>query len=209
LLELGPWFLIVFSSMPRVRAFIAVELSPRVITRASKLIDALRITDAEINWVRPEQMHLTLKFLGDVPDTETPDICRVVDQVAADFEPFEIICRGAGAFPNAADPRTLWIGIQDGADELKKLQAAIDDAFKTKLGYGKEQRAFHPHLTLGRVKHIPPDKRGQLTELVEKHANFDADLAIVDEVVTFASFLGRGGSKHDPLGHAELRGRPK
>ncbi len=193
--------------MPRIRTFIAVELSPRVITRAGSLIDALRVTDAEINWVRPQQMHLTLKFLGDVPDTETPDICRVVDQVAADFEPFEIICRGAGAFPNARDPRTLWIGIQDGADELKKLQAAIDDAFKTKLGYGKEPRGFHPHLTIGRVKRIPPQSRQQLTELIEQHADFDADLAIVDEVVTFASFLGRGGPKHDPLGHAELRGR--
>jgi 2'-5' RNA ligase len=195
--------------MPRIRTFIAVELSPRVITRSGDLIDELRVIGAEINWVRPQQMHLTLKFLGDVPDTETPDICRVVQQVAADFEPFEIVCRGAGAFPNIRDPRTLWIGIQDGADELKQLQAAIDDAFKTKLGYGKEPRGFHPHLTIGRVKHVPHNKREELTQLLESHADFDADLAIIDEVVTFASFLGRGGPKHDPLDHAELRGRPK
>jgi 2'-5' RNA ligase len=195
--------------MPRVRTFIAVELSSRVITRAGHLIDQLRVTDAEINWVRPQQMHLTLKFLGDVADTETPDICRVVDEVAANFEPFEIVCRGAGAFPNAQEPRTLWIGIQDGAEELKQLQAAIDDALKAKLGYGKEQRGFHPHLTVGRVKRIPPESRRQLSELIETHANFDADLAIIDEVVTFASFLGRGGPSHEPLGHAELRGRAK
>ena len=72
--------------------------------------------------MRPQQMHLTLKFLGDVPDTDTPDICRVVQKVADDFEPFEIICRGAGTFPNVRDPRTLWIGIEDGADELSGLQ---------------------------------------------------------------------------------------
>src|SRR5262245_29857521 len=192
--------------MPRLRTFIAVELSPRVISRAGDLIDKLRVAAAEMTWVRPQQMHLTLKFLGDVPDTETPDICRVVSDIAAGFEPFEIICRGAGAFPNVREPRTLWIGIEDGAEELKRLQLAIDDALKAKLGYAKEQRGFHPHLTIGRVKRLAPDGRGELTRLLEEHAHFDADLAIIDEVVTFASFLGRKGPTHDPLGHAELGG---
>src|SRR5262249_20162452 len=118
-------------AMPRIRTFIAVEMSPRVITRAGDLIDKLRVAPAEVNWVRTQQMHLTLKFLGDVPDTETPDICRVVNQVAAAFEPFEITCRGVGAFPNIRDPRTLWIGIEDGAEELKRLQAELDSALKT------------------------------------------------------------------------------
>jgi 2'-5' RNA ligase len=193
--------------MPRIRTFIAVELSPSVKARAGDLIDKLRIAAAEINWVRPQQMHLTLKFLGDIPDTETPDICRVVDEVAAHFEPFEITCRRAGAFPNVRDPRTLWIGIEDGAEELQRLQAAIDDALKAKLGYGKEQRGFHPHLTIGRVKRELPGGRGELTQLLEKHANFDADLSIIDEVVTFASFLGRNGPTHDALGRSELGGK--
>jgi 2'-5' RNA ligase len=190
--------------MPRVRTFIAVEMSPRVIGRAGDLIDKLRVAAAEINWVRPQQMHLTLKFLGDVSDTDTPDICRVVSDVAADFEPFEITLRGAGAFPNFRDPRTLWIGIEDGAEELKRLQALIDDALKTRLGYAKEQRGFHPHLTIGRVKRQLPGARGELTRLLEEHAHFDADLAVIDEVVTFASFLSRKGPEHDALGRAIL-----
>src|SRR5262245_6993841 len=128
--------------MPRIRTFIAVEISPSVIARTGDLIDKLRVAPAEINWVRPQQMHLTLKFLGDIPDTETPDICRVVERVAASFEPFEITCRGAGAFPNVRDPRTLWIGIEDGAEELQRLQAQIDAALKSELGYAKEQRGF-------------------------------------------------------------------
>src|SRR5437762_11229109 len=109
--------------MPRLRTFIAVEMSPRVIARAGDLIDKLRVAAAEINWVRTQQMHLTLKFLGDVPDTETPDICRVVDQVAAGLEPFEITCRGAGGFPYARDPRTVWTGIEEGAEELQRVEA--------------------------------------------------------------------------------------
>src|SRR5437763_8645690 len=192
--------------MPRVRTFIAVEMSPRVITRAGDLIDKLRVAAAEMNWIRPEQMHLTLKFLGDVPDTETPDICRVVTSVAAQFEPFEITCRGAGAFPNLREPRTLWIGIQEGAEELKRLQAALDDALHTELGFGKEPRGFHAHLTIGRVKRELPGGRGELAQLLEQHAQFDADLAIVDELVTFASFLGRKGPSHEPLGHSPLGG---
>src|SRR3954469_13389786 len=193
--------------MPRLRTFIAVEMSPRVIARTGDLIDKLRVAPAEVNWVRPQQMHLTLKFLGDVPDTDTPDICRGVEKVAAEFEPFEIVCPGAGAFPNIRDPRTLWIGIEDGADELKRLQAEIDAALKTDLGYAKEQRGFHPHLTIGRVKRELPGGRGELSQLLEKHAHFDADLAIIDEVVTFASFLGRSGPTHDALGRSVLGGK--
>jgi 2'-5' RNA ligase len=193
--------------MPRIRTFIAVEISPSVIGRAGDLIDKLRVAAAEINWVRPQQMHLTLKFLGDVPDTETPDICRVVSKVAAGIEPFEVTFRGAGAFPNVKDPRTLWIGIEDGADELKRLAADVDETLKSELGYAKEQRGFHPHLTIGRVKRELPGSEGELTRLLEKHAHFDADLAVIDEVVTFASFLGRQGPSHEAMGRAELGGK--
>jgi 2'-5' RNA ligase len=190
--------------MPRIRTFIAVEMSASVIGRAGDLIDKLRVAPAEVNWIRPQQMHLTLKFLGDVPDTETPDICRVTSAVAAQFEPFEVTFRGAGAFPNLRDPRTLWIGIEDGADELKRLAAALENALKSELGYGKEQRGFHPHLTIGRVKREPPGSQGELAQLLEKHAQFDADLVVVDELVIFASFLARKGPTHEPLGHAPL-----
>ncbi len=192
--------------MPRrIRTFIAVELSPGVKGRAAKLIDDLRGADAEVNWVQPQHMHLTLKFLGDVPDIETPDICRVVEKVAAAHEPFEIMFRGLSAFPNVDHPRTLWIGLADGAEELKSLQAAIDEALKKELGYPKEQRGFYPHLTIGRVKRELP---GGLGQLIVQHAGFDADLAVVDEVVTFASFPGPKGPTHDAMSRAELGGRP-
>jgi 2'-5' RNA ligase len=146
-------------------------------------------------------MHLTLKFLGDVPDIETPDVCRVVAQVAGQFEPFEITCRGAGAFPDIQRPKTLWIGIQDGAEELQALQAAIDDALKDELGYSREARAFHPHLTIGRVK----SDGFKLTSLLQQYHDFDADLAVIDEVVTFSSFLERQGPTHEALARAELK----
>jgi 2'-5' RNA ligase len=190
--------------MPKIRTFVAVEMSPRVMARAGELIDKLRVSAAQVNWVKTQQMHLTLKFLGDVPDTETPDICRVVAEAARGFEPFEITLRGAGAFPTNEHPRTLWIGIEDGAETLCDLQAAIETALKTKLGFPKEARRFQPHLTIGRVKHEPAASQGELKALLDKHAHFDADLTVIDEVVVFASFLGRSGPTHEALGRAEL-----
>lgn len=192
--------------MPRIRTFVAVELGASVAARAGDLINKLRVTAAQVNWVKTQQMHLTLKFLGDVPDIETPDICRVVSRVAKGFEPFEITCRGVGAFPSNEHPRTIWIGIEDGAEALCELQAAIEGALKEELGFPKEARRFQPHLTLGRVKHEPPSTRGELTTLLEQAAHFDADLAVIDEVVVFASFLHRSGPDHEALGRSELGG---
>jgi len=190
--------------MARIRTFVAVELAPSVIARAGDLIDKLRVSSAQVNWAKTQQMHLTLKFLGDVPDTDTPDICRVVSKVARGFEPFEITCRGVGAFPTNDHPRTLWLGIEDGAESLCELQAAIETALKDQLGFPREARRFQPHLTIGRVKHEPPTAKGELTELLVKHQHFDADLSVIDEVVVFASFLGRSGPTHEALGRAEL-----
>ena len=191
--------------MPRLRTFIAVEMSPTVIGRAQQLIRELQTSGAEVNWVKPAQMHLTLKFLGDVPDTETPDICRVVAAAAKTVEPFEVVCRGAGAFPDLDNPKTLWLGFTQGTEELVELQTAIEDALKKEMGYGREQRRFHPHLTLGRVKWCDGPERQQLKELLIKNAAFDADLTVVDEAVIFASFLGRHGPTHEALGRAELK----
>lgn len=190
--------------MPRLRTFIAVELAPAVIRRAQQLIDRLRLAPVQVNWVRPEQMHLTLKFLGDVPDTETPEICRVVQQVARQFEPFEIACRGAGAFPTPEHPKVLWIGIQEGHEALRHLHLALDEALKAQLGYPLETRPFHPHLTLGRVKRPEPGGEAKLARLLAEQTGFDADLTVVDEVVTFASFLSRQGPTHEPLCRAGL-----
>jgi len=185
--------------MPRIRTFIAVELAGGVIRRATELVDKLRVAPVPVNWVRPEQMHLTLKFLGDVPDTQTPAICRVVAQVARQFEPFEIVFRGVGAFPSLEHPKVLWIGVQEGGQELKLLQAALDEALKNQLGYPREVRPFQPHLTVGRVKREMPTGQAQLARILAEQAEFDADLTVIDEVVTFASFLSRQGPTHEPL----------
>ena len=190
--------------MRPIRAFIAVELSGTVIARAQEAIKLLKTSGAEVGWVDRAQMHLTLKFLGNVPEVESPDVCRVVATAAARIEPFEIVFRGLGAFPRVSEPRTIWLGIEQGEEELKELHDAIEGALQKEMGFGKENRKFHPHLTLGRLRKESDPARGELSRLIQENKSFDGDLAVVEEVVTFASFLGRQGPAHEPIGHAGL-----
>ncbi|MGI8981601.1 MAG: RNA 2',3'-cyclic phosphodiesterase [Pirellulaceae bacterium] len=190
--------------MRSIRTFIAVELSGTVIARAQGAIKLLKTSGAEVGWVDRAQMHLTLKFLGNVTDVETPDICRVVAEAAAGIEPFEIVFRGLGAFPRVSEPRTIWLGIDQGQEELTELHAAIEDALQKEMGFGKEHRKFHPHLTLGRLRKESDPAREELARLIQENATFDGDLTVVEEVVTFASSLGRQGPTHEPMGHASL-----
>src|SRR5262245_24360032 len=171
--------------MRSIRTFIAVELSGTVIARAQEAIKLLKTSGAEVGWVDRAQMHLTLKFLGNVPENETPDVCRVVAEAAAKVEPFEIVFKGLGAFPRVSEPRTIWMGIDQGQAELAELHEAIEEALKKEMGFGKENRRFHPHLTLGRLRKESDPARNELSRLIQENESFDGDLTIVEEVVTF------------------------
>ena len=188
-----------------VRTFIAVEIPPEVKERAKQLIGRLSATPAKVKWVGLEAMHWTLKFLGDVEMIEVPAICQAVERAVAPFAPFDVEARGAGAFPDARRPRTVWVGMGQGTNEMIALHEAIERELAT-LGYREEGRRFRPHLTIGRVRNSP-EGVGELGGLVAASADFESGLSTVYEVVIFSSQLGPKGPTHEPLGHAELRGR--
>jgi 2'-5' RNA ligase len=189
--------------MRRIRTFIAVELGGNVTGRAAKLIQTLQKTGVEANWVATTQMHLTLKFLGEITEAEMVDVCRVVQTAVAGIEPFEIIFSGAGAFPDLANPKTLWIGVDDGAESLIELQAAVEGALYRELRYPREHRRYTPHLTIGRVKR--DNDLQPLVEALAANADFDADLGVVEEVVTFSSTQSPHGPIYEALAHAVLK----
>ena len=147
-------------------------------------------------------MHLTLKFLGDVDFREIPDVCAAVSRATADVPPFSLRIAGAGAFPNAAHPRTVWLGADEGADEIDALHKSLDESL-AKIGFRAEPRRFRPHLTIGRVRNAD---RGmaELAQLLSESADYIAGVMDVDEVVTFSSELDRGGPIHEPLAGAPL-----
>lgn len=179
-----------------IRTFIAVELNPE--TRAALSLD-IRVLSQKlprIKWVDPANIHLTLKFLGDVKENDLDELFSALDEALAATSPFVIEVTGLGAFPNWRNPRVVWAGCGDGAAEASDLARLVDDACAD-LGYEPEKRPFNPHLTLGRVK-LPADAHG-LTEAVDRLDPPDYGFIDVDEVQVFMSELRRFGPVYSPM----------
>jgi 2'-5' RNA ligase len=192
--------------MARVRTFIAVEVSDAVRSAAAALQLALAKGGAEVNWTPADNFHLTLLFLGEVDDREVHAICGTVGQAVGAEPPFAVRVSGVGAFPTPRRPKVLWAGIADGAAELVRLYALMEQPLIELGCYRREERGYTPHLTLGRVKGEADGTR--LAAELPRYRDWAGGVARVDEVVVFASELRRDGPAYTPLGRAALRGRP-
>ncbi|NQT39834.1 MAG: RNA 2',3'-cyclic phosphodiesterase [Planctomycetes bacterium] len=188
-----------------VRTFVAVEIGAEIRSRAGELIEQLRDTPANVKWVDPANMHLTLKFLGEIPTAEIPRICKAVGEATAPVAPFPMEVRGAGAFPTVRRPRTVWLGTEAGGEDLVSLHGRIETAL-AELGFRTEHRRFQPHLTIGRVRRSPIgiDDLGQR---LDGAADYTAGRTQVTEVVVFSSRLDRAGPTYEPLGRIRLGGK--
>lgn len=190
--------------MSTLRTFIAVETSSEVHTKAQQLIKELARIPAKVKWVEPHNLHLTLKFLGEIDLLDMPRICEAMTRATADLPPFDLESFGAGAFPNLHSPRTIWIGARFGSEEMVELHDRLD-AELAPLGFRSEQRRFRPHLTIGRVRNSP-DGIDELGDLLAKHRDFAGGATDVAEIVLFSSELGRDGPTYEALHHASLEG---
>ncbi|MDX1964345.1 MAG: RNA 2',3'-cyclic phosphodiesterase [Pirellulales bacterium] len=190
--------------MPILRTFIAVEIGPDVAGRAQTLINRLKATDAKVSWIRPQQMHFTLNFLGDIRDREIPELLRLVTDAVRPLPAFDLLCRGLGVFPSLENPRTIWLGVTTGAEAMIELHQALDRGLK-QLGLRGEGRRFRPHLTLGRVRSLPHGPEN-LAELIAEYAAYEAGVMSVCDVTIMHSDPHGNGSSYEPLGQAELLG---
>jgi RNA 2',3'-cyclic 3'-phosphodiesterase len=136
-----------------VRTFVAVFPPPAVRRALSDAALELPVA-GEVRWVRPENVHLTLKFLGDVPEDDLGRIAEALEQVSLRHGPFEAELSGFGAFPSARSARILWAGIGEGSEALRSLARDVDASLEP-LGFEREDRAYVPHLTLGRARGRP------------------------------------------------------
>lgn len=138
--------------MSTLRTFIAVELSEEVKAQLRGLQGHLReqVSPQSVRWVRPEIIHLTLKFLGDTPMAKVEEVKAALSLAAAAARPFRFTVGGIGCFPNSRRPRVIWVGLQEHTGALLQLRDLIED-HAAPLGFPTERRRFHPHLTLGRV----------------------------------------------------------
>jgi 2'-5' RNA ligase len=133
------------------RLFIAVDSPPEVKRALEELIGRLRETRAEVRWEHASKLHLTVKFLGETPEALVPGIDSALGGIAAQVSPLAVRYRAVGGFPGAKRPRVIWVGMEDQTGELIRLQRLLEDSME-RLGVEREEREFHPHVTLGRVK---------------------------------------------------------
>jgi 2'-5' RNA ligase len=156
--------------MALIRAFIALEIPSHIQIAIDQQTTNLRkaADSSLVRWVKPANIHLTLKFLGDISSTNIPFLTQMLTAEAAQFPAFELQIGNLGSFPTSKRPRVIWIGIQAPA-VLEALQRGIESA-ANRLGYTSEDRSYSPHLTIGRVKqHLAP------TDLQRIHAALESN----------------------------------
>lgn len=180
-----------------IRLFAAIEPPPEVLTELERLQFRLRkLIHGSVRWVRPEGIHLTVKFFGDVPESRLEEIKNRLKQCADQSLPMNFRAADLGAFPNLDRPRVIWIGIGGDVGPLAKLQKQVDDAFLP-LGFAKEERPFRPHLTLARVK-VPRMLVG-LVEAMEKGGPYEAGSFTARELGLIKSDLTPQGAIYTKL----------
>lgn len=189
-----------------IRTFIAIDLPVVVREALEKLGGELRKAEASVSWVKPESIHLTVKFLGNVSPEQVPGIEEVLQEVAAATTPIRLQPAGCGAFPSIKQMRIVWVGLggMHGNDEpLKRLQQEVERAL-IPLGFKAEGRPFSPHLTLGRVK--GRQRLRLLQEILMANQAFAAEAFDVTELVLYKSELRPDGARYTPLFRAVFTG---
>ncbi len=182
--------------MEGIRSFIAIEVPQPLLARMGELQRELRRMEAGVNWVRPEGIHLTLKFLGSISAAELEKIAQAIAPVVAAWNPFELRIHGLGCFPSSRNPRVIWVGIDRGGGEASSLQKVIEDK-AAEVGFPPEGRPFKPHLTLGRVR--TPIGRSSLIQVMEKHKDVEIGTFPAHEVYLFKSELKPSGAVYTKL----------
>jgi 2'-5' RNA ligase len=184
-----------------MRTFIAIEIEPALKEKIIAVQSELKRSGADVKWVAPGAIHLTMKFLGEIDDFMFQVLCDYLDGVASGFQPFEAEMRGVGSFPPRGNPRVVWVGCEDKTGTLLPLARQIEDAAE-KSGIPKEDRPFSAHVTVGRVR--SPKNVRDLVSLMEGKGTVEFGTQRVAEFVLFKSDLTQQGPIYTVLGKFRL-----
>ena len=186
--------------METVRSFIALELTPEIQKELGQIQNELKKSGADVKWVNPQGIHLTLKFLGNVSLELVEEIKKIIDQLAKGHKRFEMKISQLGAFPKIEYPRVIWVGIEQGKDQAVKLARVLEE-YLIRPGFLREKRYFSPHLTIGRVR--SGRNRDQLKKLIQS-ITFSQRAMQAEKVILFKSTLTPQGAIYQPLHEAKL-----
>ena len=192
-----------------IRAFVAIEIGGDAKRALGDAIAALRAEGiAALRPARPEGVHLTLKFLGDVAPEIAPRVGEALAGVAARYAPFSLALGDTGFFPagNAGRARVVWVGVDGDMDALRELQGEVDVALAG-LGFARERQAFRPHMTLARLHNrASPSDRRRAVDALANYALPPAVCIRADGVSLMQSDLQPGGARYSRIAYAPLRG---
>jgi len=181
------------AEVKRLRAFIAVELSDPIKASLGRIQDSFRRLGDRVGWVKPAGMHLTLKFLGEIEEKMVSPVGKEMAGACADRRPFPLHLAGTGLFPGSRNPRVLWVGIREGAEEVRSLFRRLDPLLE-EIGFPREERDFHPHITLGRIKSFR-DRRRFMAHAAEKR-KVEVGTMTVESIHLIESCLHPDGAEY-------------
>lgn len=184
--------------------FIAIDIDETIQSALADLQDNIRkeshLEKDEATWVKPNLMHLTIKFLGDIRDEQAPQVCKIAEEIAARHKTFTVEIANVGTFGKPA--KVLWVGIGENSRELMTLQQDMEDAF-AQAGWPKETREFAGHLTLCRIKSFKAAKK--LPPAAAHYANVPLGSQNIDAICVYKSQLTPDGPVYTLLQKSELR----
>jgi len=186
-----------------MRAFVAVEMSEDIRGAVATLVEELRRYGGPVKWVEPRNLHLTLKFLGSVPEESVGRVAEIVGECVQGLGPFVLEVAGTGGFPNLKRPRVLFVNAEDSSGTARELARRLNDRM-VEVGVDREERPFRTHVTIGRVRR--PQPLGVLTDRLAGAAERRFGSMRVEEVVLMESRLRPAGPEYRPVEHVRLPG---
>ena len=190
------------TSKETIRTFIAVELPQGIQDRLGCLQSDFKASMPDVRWTKYSNIHLTLKFLGDVQISRIDKVSEALQEVAVKFSPFTMNLAGMGAFPNPRRPRIVWVGVEKGVNELVEMANSIEGSMK-RLGFPREKRRFSPHLTVGRIRRLT--NPAAMTEALDKARVGELGEFTVGRISLIKSQLDPAGSIYTILTEARLQ----
>jgi RNA 2',3'-cyclic 3'-phosphodiesterase len=183
-----------------MRTFIAIEIPSEIKSALAALQTELRRAGADVNWTKPKNLHLTLNFLGEVDERRMAEVEKTCVSSAAEFRPFTLTLKDTGVFPNEKQPRVLWAGLSGDVENVVEMHRRLDERLAL-IGFKREEKRFHPHLTVGRLKSNQNSR--ELLALADAHS-LPALSFLVTEIVIMKSELHPAGAEYTPMAKAYL-----
>ena len=188
-----------------IRSFLAFDLPPEIRKIMARVSEELRKSSLDVRWVKVENIHLTVVFMGNINEKDITPIGDLVQEVCLSSDPFDVSLKELGSFPNPRNPRVLWIGLDGDLERMALFRDALQKRLKP-FGIKEEKRRFKPHLTLGRFRKY---KRGdpQLNNVISRYQDLTDSVFSLNELSMFRSDLKPGGAEYTQLKAWPLSGK--